>query len=88
MLGWSIINYLNCSYCSSDWCTFHSLMLVYTDKATPLHKPKLFCNLGSGCASVGRVVTSIPKVHGSNPLIGKIYIDRLFSTVNCIEETK
>ena len=29
----------------------------------------------------------IPKVHGSNPVIGKIYFERLF-IVNCIEKTK
>ena len=30
---------------------------------------------------------TIPDVHGSNPVIGKIYIEHLFS-VNCIEKTK
>ena len=30
---------------------------------------------------------SIPEVRGSNPVIGKIYIEHLF-TVNCIEKTK
>ena len=29
----------------------------------------------------------IPEVHGSNPVIGKIYIEHLF-TVNSIEKTK
>ena len=29
----------------------------------------------------------IPEVHGSIPVIGKIYIEHLF-TVNCIEKTK
>ena len=29
---------------------------------------------------------SIPEVRGSNPVIGKIYIEHL--TVNCIEKTK
>ena len=29
----------------------------------------------------------IPKVHGLNPVISKIYIEHLF-TVNCIEKTK
>ena len=30
---------------------------------------------------------AIPEVRGSNPVIGKIYIEHLF-TVNCIEKTK
>ena len=30
---------------------------------------------------------SIPEVRGSNPFIGKIYIEQLF-TVNCVEKTK
>ena len=29
----------------------------------------------------------IPKVHSSNPVIGKIYIEQLF-TINCIKKTK
>ena len=29
----------------------------------------------------------IPEVHSSNPVIGKIYIEHLFS-VNCMEKTK
>ena len=29
----------------------------------------------------------ILKVHGSNPVIGKIYIEHLF-TISCIEKTK
>ena len=42
--------------------------------------------LGSGRGSVGRAVASDPEVHGSNPVIGKIYIEHF--TVNCIEKTK
>ena len=42
---------------------------------------------GSGCGSVCRADTSIPEVHGSNPVIGQIYIEHLF-TVNCIKKTK
>ena len=30
---------------------------------------------------------SIPEVRGSNPVIGKIYIEHLF-TINCFEKTK
>ena len=30
----------------------------------------------------------IPEARGSNPVIGKIYIEHLFATVNCIEKTK
>ena len=29
-----------------------------------------------------------PEVHGSNPVIGKIYIECFVFTVNCIEKTK
>ena len=29
----------------------------------------------------------VPEVRGSNPVIGKIYIEQLF-TINCIEKTK
>ena len=41
--------------------------------------------LGSGCGSVGRVVTSYTRGHSSNPVIGKslFYIEHLF-TVNCV----
>ena len=47
------------------------------------------------CAKYGAVVVAqlverslpIPEVHSSNPVIGKIYIEHLF-TINCIEKTK
>ena len=34
--------------------------------------------MGSGCGSVGRAVAE-PEVRGSNPVIGKIYIEHLFT---------
>ena len=34
---------------------------------------------GSGCGSVGRAVASKPEVRNSNPVIGKIYIEHLFT---------
>ena len=42
-------------------------------------------NLGSGGGSAGRAVACYAR--GSNPVIGKIYIENLF-TLNCIEKTK
>ena len=36
---------------------------------------------GSGCGSVGRAVISKPEVRGSNPVIAKICIEHLLSTV-------
>ena len=37
-----------------------------------------FSPLGSGCGSVGRTVASDPEIRGSNPVIGKIYIQNLY----------
>ena len=42
--------------------------------------------MGSGCGSVGREVASISEVRGSNPAIGKIFIESLLSTVLKFEE--
>ena len=38
-------------------------------------------SVDSGCGSVGRVVTSNTRGRGSNPVIGKLYITYLLSTV-------
>ena len=43
--------------------------------------------MGSGYGLVGRAVASVPEIRGSNPVIGKIYIEHLL-TVNYIEKTK
>ena len=43
--------------------------------------------LGSGCGAVGREVAFKAEVCGSNPFIGKNYIEELL-TLNCIEKTK
>ena len=61
-----------------------------TDLRAPLTKGCRYIflkDVGSGCGSVGRAVASDPEVCGSNPVIGKIYIEHLF-TVNCIEKIK
>ena len=56
------------------------LFMLYKNKVSQ----KNLCNmdiLGSGCDSVGRPVASIPEVRGSNPVISKLYIECLLSTV-------
>ena len=60
-----------------------------TDLRAPLTKGCRYIflkDVGSGCGSVGRAVASDLEVCGSNPVIGKIYIEHF--TVNCIEKTK
>ena len=43
---------------------------------------------GSGCvAQLVEQLLAIPEVHSSNPVIGKTYIEYLF-TFNCIEKMK
>ena len=48
---------------------------------------KQFSILGSGVAQLVERLLPIPEVQGSNPVIGKIYIEHLL-TVNCIEKTE
>ena len=43
--------------------------------------------MGSGVTQMVELSLPIPEVHSSNPVIGKFYIEHLF-TVNCIERTK
>ena len=48
----------------------------------------MFKHTGSGCvAQLAERLLPIPEVCGLNPVIGKIYIEHLF-TINCIENTK
>ena len=66
--------------CSRKMLRHYTQCSIDLGATTPFQKNKW--NGANGCGSVGRAVASNPEVRGSNPVIGKIYIECLLSTAS------